>query len=55
MLMIRSAGREQSEIAMISCQDEDWSTARVPQKGWYELAVASTYEVSAGRSWAHEI
>ena len=43
--MIRSAGREQSEIAVISCQDEGRSTARVPQKGWYQLAVASTYDV----------
>ena len=44
--MIRSAGREQSEIAVISCQDQGWSTARVLQKDWYyQLAVASTYEV----------
>ena len=43
--MIRSAGREQSEIAVISCQDQGRSTARVLQKGWYQLAVASTYEV----------
>ena len=44
--MIRSAGREQSEIAVISCQDQGRSTARVLQKDWYQLAVASTYEVS---------
>ena len=43
--MIRSAGCEQSEIAVISCQDQHWSTARVLQKDWYQLAVASTYEV----------
>ena len=43
--MIRSAGREQSEIAVISCQDQGWSTAQVLQKDWYQLAVASTYEV----------
>ena len=43
--MIRSAGREQSEVAVISCQDQDWSTARVLQKDWYQLEVASTYEV----------
>ena len=43
--MIRSAGREQSEIAVISCQDQGRSTARVLQKGWYQLAVASTYDV----------
>ena len=43
--MIRSAEREQSEITVISCEDEGGSTARVPQKDWYQLAVASTYEV----------
>ena len=45
ILMIRSAGRKQSEIAVISRQDQGRSTARVLQKGWYQLAVASTYEV----------
>ena len=43
--MTRSAGREQSEIAVISCQDQGWSTARVLQKDWYQLAVASTYKI----------
>ena len=43
--MIRNAGREQSEIVVISCQDQGWSTARLLQKEWYQLAVASTYEV----------
>ena len=45
ILMIRSAGREQSEIAVISCQDQGWSAARVLPKDWYQLAVASTYKV----------
>ena len=43
--MIRSAGREQSEIAVISCQDQGRSNARVLQKDWYQLAVASIFEV----------
>ena len=43
--MSRSAGREQSEIAVISCQDQARSTARALQKGWYQQVVASTYEV----------
>ena len=43
--MIRSAEREQSEIAVISCQDQGRSTAQVLQKTWYQLAVAATYEV----------
>ena len=43
--MIRSAGREQYEIAVISCQYQGRSTARELQKDWYQLAVASTYEV----------
>ena len=30
---------------LISCQDQGRSTARVLQQGWYQLAVASTYEV----------
>ena len=43
--MIRSAGREQSEIAVISCQDQGRSTARALQKGWYQQVVTLTYEV----------
>ena len=43
--MIRNAGREQSEIVVISRHDQGWSTAWLLQKEWYQLAVASTYEV----------
>ena len=30
---------------MIACQDQGRSAGREPQKGWYQLEVASIYEV----------
>ena len=43
--MIQSAGHEQSEIAAISCQDQGRSTARVLQKGWYQVSTGGCFDL----------
>ena len=44
IIALWNAGRERCDIAVIVCQDQRRSDVRELQKGWRQLAVASTYE-----------